>query len=217
MNTALAESSPRSRLDMISSEITAPGSAAQIPWWLHSEAQLLRERRLFVITPDEGTKMTLEQGWTHESSVELQISVGTNVDDMPDVHVLAPTTWECAAALEALPHSKACLVSADDLSDLTNAISAALCGAIFVSSRVAQLAACSPRLSSRTTAVLRLLLTGVSNRTIAEQLHLSLATVKREVTLLLQSFGVATRAALAHCAASAGAPARVVFAPSAYV
>jgi DNA-binding NarL/FixJ family response regulator len=62
----------------------------------------------------------------------------------------------------------------------------------------------TPFLSERQLEVLRLVARGLSNREIAERLHLSIRTIKRHVTDILKALGVPNRASAAVAALRRG-------------
>ena len=58
----------------------------------------------------------------------------------------------------------------------------------------------TPLLSERQLEVLRLVARGLSNREIAQRLHLSIRTIKRQVTDIMRTLGVSNRASAAIAA-----------------
>lgn len=129
-------------------------------------------------------------------------------DDMrsdPAVLIVECTPARCRAALQSLlagrRHS---LVAADELADVVPALRMAQAGHTLVASGIIDLSAAGPTLTERQQLVLHAVLDGASNSEAGDSLHLSPSTVKREIQVLFDVFGVRDRRSLRRVAQSLG-------------
>lgn len=114
-----------------------------------------------------------------------------------DIVVVDATPWACHEALRTWASSPCSLVSADALDDIGVAVDMAGHGMVGVAARIRELAAEVPAASPRQYEVLRSLMAGYSNSQAGRLLHVSEATVKREVAALSEILGLNGRACLA--------------------
>ena len=119
--------------------------------------------------------------------------------------VVVPSPAECRRAVVAfLEGTVHAVVSADELDHLPVALDAMDRGMGAVSRTALERAKAVPPITPRQERVLRGVLAALPNRAIARQMHVSEATVKREVSELLRLFRTASRLALARAASDAG-------------
>jgi DNA-binding NarL/FixJ family response regulator len=113
-----------------------------------------------------------------------------------------------AAAAEGLSQlgdgSIAGLACGDVLDELPAIVAAVNSGLVATTRRALDLAAHAPRLSARQSKVLEQLMAGSSNARISAALHLSEATVKRELAAIAAELGTTTRLGILTAAYSAG-------------
>lgn len=129
----------------------------------------------------------------------------------PVVLVADATPAAAASAMHALQSGRvAGVVSEDRLEDLAAVIDAVRAGLVVAARRVLSLSSVAPTLSARQTEVLEALLAGGSNARIAADLHLSEATVKRELAAVGAALGATTRVGIMSAAHAAGYRAAVV-------
>jgi DNA-binding NarL/FixJ family response regulator len=128
--------------------------------------------------------------------------------DVVDVLVVEALPVRAAMALEALRAGVArTIVLADDPEGLTFAIEALSRGVATVPAVLVELAGCIPLLSPRQHQLLSVLVDGHGKiPVLAGRLGLSVATIKRELLRLYDSFGVSGRHELAEVARSLGYP-----------
>lgn len=128
--------------------------------------------------------------------------VSDQLVDAQTVLVTRPSPLACRMALDVLRRGRvSAVICSDEPGQLPAAIGQAADGWTLATTRVVALANDAPPMSSRQEEVLLALLKGLDNDDIAGLLHLSLATVKREVSALLRSFAVTNRLSLAmQCA-----------------
>jgi DNA-binding NarL/FixJ family response regulator len=129
------------------------------------------------------------------------------VDDRrgPVVLVADATPAAAASALRALQAGHVVgVVSEDQLEDLTAVVAAVRAGLVVAARRILSLSSAAPQLSDRQAEVLEELLAGGSNAKIAAELHLSEATVKRELAAVGVAFGTTTRVGILAAAYAAG-------------
>lgn len=103
----------------------------------------------------------------------------------------------CRRAVRAFVDGRAgAVVAVDGLDRLPGALHALAAGTASIPIEVLRRAARAPELKARQAEVLALVQAGRSTAEIAGRLHVSRATVKREVAALLQAFGCRNRAEL---------------------
>lgn len=121
------------------------------------------------------------------------------------VSIVDDTPGTCQQVVEALlSHEIAGIGSRSEISQLPLIVSAAAGSVASVPIRVLQSASRLPKLEDRQRKVLQLLSSGLSNTLIANSLHVSQATVKREVSELLRVFKAGNRLELVMRAAQLG-------------
>ena len=147
--------------------------------------------------------VTEDCGWhlchTHPSGCEcLLVADRTTAQGRrTDVLIVRDDVAACQGALDAVLAGRArSLVLWDDPEALASAVELLHRGATYVPERVLHLAQNAPRLTVRQRRTLRLLAAGRTNREIAQGLHQSPSTTKRDIADLLEIFDVANRAAL---------------------
>lgn len=128
-----------------------------------------------------------------------------------DVLLVAATPASCTDALAWVWRGEVrCAVRVDDVDHLGDALELVSRGWAGWWGGVAETARLMPPISSRQRAVLGGVVAGQSNATIGKHLHLSEATVKREVAALTASLETDSRAALVATAISLGVEPRPV-------
>ena len=111
--------------------------------------------------------------------------------------VLPATAADCANALRSVVSgTTAAALTTDELDRLTPVVAAVECGVRCLSPDVVRLSSQMPDVAERALEVLTLAATGASVAEIAAQLHLSTATIKRELADLTDNFGVRSRVEL---------------------
>lgn len=111
--------------------------------------------------------------------------------------VLPPTAAACAAAVRSVVAGMtAAALTTDELDRLTPVVAAVESGVKCLSPEVVRLSSQMPEVAERAHEVLALAATGASVAEMASQLHLSTATIKRELAELTDSFGVRSRVEL---------------------
>lgn len=157
------------------------------------------------------THVAEESGWyrcTHTDPARCECVHLTDrlVHDAPDqVVVVQDNPAECQAAVEAVIAGQARSVLLATEPETLDAVFAALDrDSILVPRRVAELAACAPRLNQRLRTTLKLVVAGRSNQAIARAQHQSISTTKRDITELFELFDVTNRAALTRAAGRLG-------------
>jgi DNA-binding CsgD family transcriptional regulator len=113
------------------------------------------------------------------------------------VLVVDPNPVACRAAMDAVLAGRADgIISSDDpesLPDVLNALDARLTA---MPAAVVRQAQNMPELSTRQGRILAAVMAGESNRAISQGLHLSAATIKREIGGMLEQFGTENRIGL---------------------
>lgn len=121
------------------------------------------------------------------------------------VAVVRPEPAACAAAVNrTLSGALLGAVCVDELDHLPRVIDAVTTDLTALTPRVLSLAAAAPPLTARQLDVLRELLLHKSNREIADAVHVSEATVKRELTEIGSALGASTRGGIATAAYALG-------------
>ncbi len=122
-----------------------------------------------------------------------------------DVLVVRDAPAACQAGLECVVSGRASsLVLWDAPESLQLALEGLCQGNAVIPRRVIDLARAAPRLTRRQRDTLRLLALGRSSRVIAEALHQSESTTKRDISELLQLFDAPNRAAMISAASGLG-------------
>jgi DNA-binding NarL/FixJ family response regulator len=116
-----------------------------------------------------------------------------------------PSGSACESAVAAFTNGAASVVLASDEHDLVpEALAAAALGYAVLSTRVQDAAREMPELSGRDRELLTLVATGASNVEVSEQLRLSTATVKRDLSRLATELDVDGRPGLMEAARDMG-------------
>lgn len=119
--------------------------------------------------------------------------------------VVPPRPATCRDALLALEAGQIHgVVSTPEIDDLPAALAALDRGLCVVSCVAATAARAMPQLTTREKCVLLAVAAGASNRCIASDLHVSEATVKRDIYHLLRNLGESSRTGLARVAVELG-------------
>jgi len=123
------------------------------------------------------------------------------------VHTLVvdPLPMPCQHAVDAVVAGLArSVISSHDPEALDEAVAAAQRGLVSLPQEIVETANVLPRLPDRLGAALQLVMAGYTNAGIAQQLHQSESTVKRDLAQLAGHFGARGRCGLISAAAAAG-------------
>lgn len=116
-----------------------------------------------------------------------------------------PNPVSCCAAVDTVVRGDAdCVLSTDRPDALPEVLDAVVRQLVVIPSSVLEAARRLPDLSERQKSILAAVMAGQSNRAIGKGLHLSEATVKREIAALLSTFSVRSRLGLATIAHEVG-------------
>jgi DNA-binding NarL/FixJ family response regulator len=114
------------------------------------------------------------------------------------IYVVGDEPLDCRAAVDALLRRRvAAVVSRSDPQQAREIVRALAEGLVVLPIRVLDAADRAPELTPRQQQILPLIWAGLSNAQIAARVHVSLATVKRDVSALLSATGSRTRLDLA--------------------
>jgi DNA-binding NarL/FixJ family response regulator len=157
-----------------------------------------------VVVEDRATELAVlaalgvEGGWAHEQwSACVCVSSRDPSPEGPTVLVVPAMAAACASALDAvISRTAMAAMSADELDQLSAVVVAVAQGVRCLSDAVVRLAADMPILGARGRNILGLAATGASVAQMASSLHLSTATVKRELAELSDLLGCQSRVEL---------------------
>lgn len=144
-------------------------------------------------------------GWTVSRGGELCVTDSALTTAPAAVAVVRPEPAACAAAVNRTTAGVLLgAVCVDELEMLPRLVEAVTRDLAALTPRVLAVAADAPPLTSRQLEVLRELLLQKSNREIADAVHVSEATVKRELTEIGDALGASTRIGIATAAYALG-------------
>ena len=144
-------------------------------------------------------------GWTVGRGGSLCVTDSALTTAPAAVAVVRPEPAACAAAVNrTVAGALLGAVCVDELDHLPRLVDAVLRDLTALTPRVLAVAAEAPPLTARQLDVLRELLLQKSNREIAEAVHLSEATVKRELNEIGKALGASTRIGIAPAAYALG-------------
>lgn len=144
-------------------------------------------------------------GWTVGRGTSLCVTDSPLTTAPAAVAVVRPEPVACAAAVNrAISGALRGALCVDELDHLQSLVDSVVRGLTALSPRVLGLAAAAPQLTARQIEVLRVLLLQRSNREIADAVHVSEATVKRELTEIGKALSASTRSGIATAAYALG-------------